>query len=493
MKNAVIMARYSSDNQNELSIEGQLEVCYNYAKNNGYKVIHEYIDRAVSGRHAENREQFQQMIRDASLRQFEAVIVYKLDRFARNKEDSVKYKSLLRKYGVKVISATQMIPDVPEGVIFEALLEGYDEYYSLELAQKVLRTFKIKRREGKFLGGRIPYGYTIENHEYKINEEEARNVRYIFSKYNEGVSVREISDQLNIPALDYNKCRKILLNKKYYGCLEHLGEDIEDVIPAIIDKATFLLANKNHKERTRTKTYVKSTEVLALPNKVHCGICGEPLVASSGTSGGNGSRYYYYKCHCGCTLKPINAFKMEDEIYKNIIYHISKNAVYIANKTVEYIEKSSEGMLLLGLRKKETSLNRRLKNIYDAIENTGYKPEYKVRMESLEAELKVVENSIKAAKGFKVTKEQILEYMDNLTKDKDTNPNFKHELLLSIVEYVSVDNDKIIVVCKNNEKANPIFTDKKFAISSLGDTKEAIYELKVKRDYFIVVVNRKTA
>ena len=114
-------------------------------------------------------------------------------------------------------------------------------------------------------------------------------------------------------------------------------------------------------------------------------------------------------------------------------------------------------------------------------------------MESLEAELKVVENSIKAAKGFKVTKEQILEYMDNLTKDKDTNPNFKHELLLSIVEYVSVDNDKIIVVCKNNEKANPIFTDKKFAISSLGDTKEAIYELKVKRDYFIVVVNRKVA
>ena len=341
MKNAVIMARYSSDNQNELSIEGQLEVCYNYAKNNGYKVVHEYIDRAVSGRHAENREQFQQMIRDASLRQFEAVIVYKLDRFARNKEDSVKYKSLLRKYGVKVISATQMIPDVPEGVIFEALLEGYDEYYSLELAQKVLRTFRIKRREGKFLGGRIPYGYTIENHEYKINEEEARNVRYIFSKYNEGVSVREISDQLNIPTLDYNKCRKILLNKKYYGCLEHLGEDIEDVIPAIIDKATFLLANKNHKERTRTKTYVKSTEVLALPNKVHCGICGEPLVASSGTSGGNGSRYYYYKCHCGCTLKPINAFKMEDEIYKNIIYHISKNAVYIANKTVEYIEKSS--------------------------------------------------------------------------------------------------------------------------------------------------------
>ena len=485
------MARYSSDNQTELSIEGQLEVCYNYAKQNGFNVIREYIDRAVSGRHAENREQFQAMIKDASKREFEAVIVYKLDRFARNKEDSVKYKSILRKFGVRVISATQMIPDVPEGVIFEALLEGYDEYYSLELAQKVLRTFKIKRREGKFLGGRIPYGYEIVDHEYKIKEDEAENIRFIFNKFNDGMSVSEIAKELGEPGLDYDKCRKILLNKKYCGTLEHQGEEIEDVIPAIVDKSTFLLANKNHKQRTRTKVYVRSTDVLSLPNKVHCNICGEPLLTSSGTSGGNSSRYYYYKCKCGCTLKPINAFKLEDNIYKNIIYHISKNAVYIANKTVEYIEESSEGMLVRGLKKKQSTIKRKLTNIYNAIEDMGYKHEYKARIESLEAELAVVENTLKSATGLKITKEQILDYMDKLTKNKDENPNFRHELLISIVEGVYIDNEKVVVVCKNNnENANSILTDKKFANSALGEGTEENYELKISKDYWSFTIKR---
>ena len=485
-RKAVIMARYSSDNQTELSIEGQLEVCRKFAQDYNYTIVNEYIDRAVSGRHVEKREAFQQMIKDASKREFEAVIVYKLDRFARNKEDSVKYKALLRQFGVKVVSATQMIPDVPEGVIFEALIEGYDEYYSLELAQKVLRTFKIKRREGKFLGGRIPYGYKIVDHEYIIDEEEAANVRYIFEEYNKGKSISQISKELHESILDYDKVRKILLNKKYYGALEHCGEEIEDVIPAIIDKGTFLLANKNLKERTRSKVYVRSTDILSLPNVVHCGICNQPLVCSSGTSAVSKNRYYYYKCRCGCTLKPINAFKMEDDIYNNIIYHISKNAVYIANKSAEIIEKGSEGMLLNQLKKKLAAVKRKLTNIYDAIEDTGYKKEYKARIEALEAEQKQIENAIKGATGMQVSKEQILEYMTSLTKGKETNPEFRHELLLSIVEYVSVDNEKVIVVCKNNkEKANDVLTDTKFAISALGEGREANYELKVYKHCFV--------
>ena len=143
MKNAVILARYSCEKQTELSIEGQLDVCYKYAKENDFNIIGEYIDRAESGR-TDDREQFQNMMRDAALGTFEAVIVYKFDRFARNKVESVVNKNRLMKLGVKVISATQLIPDAPEGVIFESIIEAYDEYYSLELAQKVLRTFKIK-------------------------------------------------------------------------------------------------------------------------------------------------------------------------------------------------------------------------------------------------------------------------------------------------------------------------------------------------------------
>jgi len=120
----VIYARFSSHAQNEQSIEGQLKVCYDFAERNGYKVIAEYIDRAISGRDAENRPEFQRMIADSAKRQFQAILVYQLDRFARNRYDSATYKAKLKKNGVKVLSARENITDDASGVLMEAVLEG---------------------------------------------------------------------------------------------------------------------------------------------------------------------------------------------------------------------------------------------------------------------------------------------------------------------------------------------------------------------------------
>ena len=132
---AVIYARYSSDNQREESIDGQIRDCMQYAEYNGMQVVDSYIDRALSAK-TDNRPNFQQMIKDSAKRLFDIIIVWKLDRFARNRFDSAYYKNILKKNGVRVVSAKESISEGAEGIILEAVLEGYAEYYSVELAEK---------------------------------------------------------------------------------------------------------------------------------------------------------------------------------------------------------------------------------------------------------------------------------------------------------------------------------------------------------------------
>ena len=128
---AVIYARYSSDNQTEASIEGQLRECMEFAERAEIDVIGNYIDRALTAK-TDNRPEFQRMIKDSYKHAFDCIIVWKLDRFARNRYDSAHYKSLLKKNGVKVISAKESIGEGSEGILLESVLEGMAEYYSVE-------------------------------------------------------------------------------------------------------------------------------------------------------------------------------------------------------------------------------------------------------------------------------------------------------------------------------------------------------------------------
>ena len=135
---AVIYARYSTDSQREESIEGQIRECTAYAEKNGFTVVKHYIDRAVSAK-TDNRPQFQQMIKDSERSIFDVIIVWKLDRFARNRYDSARYKTQLKRNGVKLVSATEVISAGPEGIILESVLEGYAEYYSADPSEKDVR------------------------------------------------------------------------------------------------------------------------------------------------------------------------------------------------------------------------------------------------------------------------------------------------------------------------------------------------------------------
>lgn len=124
--NTVIYARYSCDNQREESIEGQLRECRVYAEKKDIKLVGTYIDRAMSAK-TDNRPEFQQMVKDSENGLFDAIIVWKLDRFARNRYDSAHYKAILRKNGVRVMSATESISEGADGIILESVLEGFAE------------------------------------------------------------------------------------------------------------------------------------------------------------------------------------------------------------------------------------------------------------------------------------------------------------------------------------------------------------------------------
>ena len=145
---AVIYARYSSDNQREESIDGQLRECMEYAKFNGIDVVNSYIDRALSAK-TDNRPNFQRMIKDSYKGLFDVVLVWKLDRFARNRYDSAHYKTILKRNGVRVLSAKETISEGAEGILLESMLEGFEHtngHNKTKIRMKAAWIMQKKRR-----------------------------------------------------------------------------------------------------------------------------------------------------------------------------------------------------------------------------------------------------------------------------------------------------------------------------------------------------------
>lgn len=246
--NIVIYARYSSHNQTEQSIEGQLETCYEYAKNNNQTVIGEYIDHAQSGT-TDNRAEFQRMIADSDKHTFEAVLVYQLDRFARNRYDSAINKQKLKKNGVRVISARENISDDASGILVEGVLESMAEYYSAELSQKIRRGMNINAEKHLSNGSNPGLGYVVdEERQFHIDPKTAPIVREIFEMYASGKTVTEINQYLNDRQIrtshgnEFNKnsMHRILRNKRYIGYYIYKDTEVPDAMPRIIDDELFM-------------------------------------------------------------------------------------------------------------------------------------------------------------------------------------------------------------------------------------------------------------
>ena len=396
MKTAVIYARYSSDSQTEQSIEGQLRVCEDYAKSHDIVIVNTYIDRAMTGTN-DNRPAFQRMLKDSNRKEWDFILVYKFDRFSRNKYETAIHKKELKDNGVKVVSATEFVPDTPEGIIFESMLEGYAEYYSAELSQKIRRGNSESRRKGNLTGGIIPYGYKNVNKKAVIVPEHADVVRYIYSQYSAGVFVKDIIADLSAKGIFYygkpfvqNTIYKILKNERYSGIYRFNGEVFDNIYPQIVPTEIFEKVRKKVNENRYGKQSL-AVEFL-LRHKIKCGYCGYSVMSDSGTAY-NGEKKYYYKCRgrkakfSDCQNKPIRKEVLEKIVIDSIIEELSDKSTvdYIVSQLLDIQENQAKTNVVLNLLIKEKqTTDTAITNIMTAIENGGSTCTAMKRMRELE-------------------------------------------------------------------------------------------------------------
>lgn len=322
LQTGVIYARYSSDKQRDESIESQIRECTEYAQREGILITKIYTDRALSAR-TDNRPEFLQMIRDSAHQSFNYVIVYQLDRFSRSREDSAKYKGILRRNGVRVLSAKEHITNEPAGIILESMIEGMAEYYSVELSQKVKRGMTENALKGKMNGSAVPLGYDLtESHHLAVNAHEAKAVRLIYDLYLKQHSIAKISDRVHSKGYLTKRGRKIspsviktiLSNEKYIGVYSWGDIRIEDSIPPIIPKNIF--DEVQTIMPTRIKNKGRRSEMYNLCGKLICGECGGHYMGSTATSR-NKEKHYYYVCtnrrkYHTCAAPNIRRDELED-------------------------------------------------------------------------------------------------------------------------------------------------------------------------------------
>lgn len=307
MKIAAAYVRVSTEEQTELSPDSQVKLIREYAKKNGFIVPKEFIfhDDGISGRSTAKRQGFNQMIGTAKLKPkpFDAILLWKFSRFARNREDSIVYKSMLHKLDIDVISISENVGDDKMSVLIEAMIEAMDEYYSINLAEEVRRGMQEKFSRGGVVS-QPPYGYRMGDNVFVIQPDEAEIVRKIYHDFLSGAGRREIAVELNALGVvtrkgrpfDNRRVEYILSNPVYTGMLRrskngrqssgdpfNQREDMQ-VIPgnheAIIDRETFDATQKRLKEAKRL--YVKHAHTEGRPfmlkGVVRCSNCGSTLV-----------------------------------------------------------------------------------------------------------------------------------------------------------------------------------------------------------------------
>ena len=493
MKTAVIYARYSSDSQSEQSIEGQLRVCRQYASNNDMIVVEEYIDRAMTGTN-DNRIAFQKMLKDSSKKQFSVVLVYKLDRFSRNKYESVIHKKTLKDNGVKLVSCMENIPDTPEGTLMEALLEGFNQYFSEELTQKVNRGLRESWLKGNATGGQHVFGYDIVNKKYVINEYEAEIVKEVFTKYSQNYRAKAIAESLNERGFhringkrfDEKYILFILHNSRYTGLVEHHGVVYEKIFPKIIDDYLWKQVNAINEDNKIAPSRKKEIFDYILSGKLVCGICKQRMYGESGTSHTKDIHYYYAcasrrKRKMPCNQKAITKQKLEDIVINTTMKLLKQdtNIQRIAEILFNLHKKESEDNTKLNilLQKKEECV-KASKNIVSAIEQGIITEFTKDRLTELENQISQLDYDISMEKQRNYTyltiediasylQSKVFENADDIKVRKLIVNTFIREIILYPNEIIITYNftNPIDIVKINKETTEDIERQSKTALS----------------------------
>ena len=469
--NAVIYARYSSHSQTEQSIEGQLHTCYEYAKNNGYLVVGEYIDRAQSGT-TDSRAEFQRMIADSDKHTFEGVLVYQLDRFARNRYDSAINKAKLKKNGVRVISARENISDDASGILVEGVLESMAEYYSAELSQKIRRGMEINAQKCLANGSNPGLGYKVDSERrYYVDEEEAKIVREIFERYASGETVADIIRDLNCRKLttslgkpfNKNSVHRILNNRRYIGYYLYKGQETPGGMPRIIEDELFervhYILDRNKKAPARAR----GREEYLLTTKLFCGYCREMMTGYGGT-GKSGKTYHYYACNNfkrrKCKKKVISKEKIEDHVVLECRKLLTdSNIERIAASVSEACESNRDTASIKRIKAAIQEADTAIENLWKALERGQASDMITERIEKRQHEKEELQAqlAVEMAKQVTLTAPQVRAYLYSLRQGDKNDENIKRGIINIFLRAVYLYDDRFTLVLNGSD--TPITID----------------------------------
>ena len=456
----VIYARYSSDGQREESIEGQLRECKEFAERQNMVVISTYVDRAVSAR-TDNRPEFQKMISDSAKKQFDVVLVWKLDRFSRNRGDSAIYRAVLKRNGVRVVSAKENISEGPEGIILESLLEGISEYYSAELSVKVRRGQMENALKGKANGGLIPFGYKVNaDRYYEVDPVTAPIVLEMFTRYADGQTVKEIAEDMNGRGVFTNIKHKymnkssmhnLLKNRRYMGEYRYGTTIVPDAMPRIVPQDIFDKVQERMEKNKHKPAAKKAEDEYILTTKLFCGRCGVMMVGTGGTSK-TGKVHHYYKCGNALYKKSCDKKAVKKDWAERLVVMLARQYVLVdevigrlADAIVEL--QKQENTTIPFLQKQLTDIEKRIGNLITSIEEGIATASVKQRLDELEEKKTDLEIAIAREKIEKtpLSREQIVFWISKFKDGDIDDPSYRQAIVDIFVNSVFLYDDRLAV------------------------------------------------
>lgn len=479
----VAYARYSSDKQQESSITVQLAEIRRFCEKHNIELIYEYIDEAQSGMTA-NRVNFQQMVRDAQKREFQFIIVHRMDRWARNVDDGRYYKKYFKRLGIKMVSTIEEFDETPEGEFFELMSMGMAELYSKKLARESIAGKLANARECKVHGGSPLLGYRVQNKHYVIDESEAEIVRIIFDLFLKGYGYVKIRKYLVANGYKRSDGREfsahfydILRNRKYIGEYvynrafskdadgkrnNHKNKNPGEIIripggmPRIIDDNTFFKVQEIMDERRHKRTSYGTPKSYLLSGMLKCGICGKAICGNARSNTGTLPEYRCNAREKACTFKMIKAIYLEDyvvNLFNNCLFrqenlenlnelvricyiHTHEKLQQERRLTLEKTAELEE--LIEDNCEKITQDDMKAMRKYLEEENA----ELRWEMSELEHEMSLYEEKIKHLPTFKTKaiQKNVEAYLERL---KITDTNLLRATLSELINSIVIDNDTV--------------------------------------------------
>ena len=490
-----VYARVSSDKQDtDLSLSAQLRALKEYAQKGGHEVVREFIDEAESGR-TSARPAFREMIALARTKNppFEAILVWKLNRFARSRADSITYKTLLRNKGIDVISINEPVDDSPTGRLLEGVIESIDEFYSANLGQDIRRGMRENASRGFFNGSRPPYGFRkIAVHDgartrNKLEPEPedstaVRVIRRIFDMASKDTGCKEIAKTLNREGFRTIKgelwgretVHKVLTNEAYCGTLVWGGRPghpairsgeppirVENAWPAIIDRGTFRVIQQKMSSKSPRITHPRTVPSFYLLSGFLFCSCGHAMTGHSAKS----HHHFYYICSRNfkqgkdaCDARMLPKEKLERRVIEQLRSKVltDENLEELVTLTNEELQSAScglkERMDVIDAELRDTQV--RLSRLYDALE-TGklnlddLSPrirELKARQDELTKTRVLVEAEMVARGAEQIDAAMVKAYARDL-RDLLEEADFteRKAFLRSFIKRIEVDKEQVTV------------------------------------------------